>query len=101
MQQDLTPEAYDIQIHPDALDELVALPKKARRQVDQKIVGLAENPRPTNASPLKGNPYKGIWKLRSGDYRIIYQIQDKALVVFVVMVGNRKDIYRKLKRILA
>lgn len=100
MQQDRSPVAYDIQIHPDAVDDLAALPKKARRQVDQKIVGLAENPRPANARPLKGNPYKGIWKLRSGDYRILYSIQDNAFVVLVVMVGNRKDIYKRLKRLL-
>ncbi len=100
MQEDLSPVAYDIQIHPDAVDDLAALPIKARRQVDQRIVGLAKTPRPANAIQLKGSPHKGIWRLRSGDYRIVYQIKDKALVVFIVMVGNRKDIYKKLKRLL-
>ena len=93
--------AYRIDIHPDAAAELAAIPKKAQRQVDRKIQGLADNPRPAKARPLRGKDYKGIWKLRSGDYRILYDIRDKALVVLVIMVGNRKDIYKKLKRSLS
>ncbi len=92
---------YNINIHPDAEAELAALPKKAQRQVDRRIMGLAENPRPAKARPLKGAAYKGIWKLRSGGYRILYQIRDKVLVVFVIMVADRKDIYKKLKRMLS
>ena len=93
--------AYTIKIHPDALSDIAALPKKTQRQVDKKILALADNPRPAKAHPLKGNEHKDIWKLRSGDYRILYKIRDRALVVFVVMVGDRKDIYKKLKRVLS
>lgn len=92
---------YNINIHPDAEAELAALPKNAQRHVDRRIMRLAENPRPAKARPLKGGTHKGIWKLRSGDYRILYQIRDKALIVFVIMVGDRKDIYKKLKRLLS
>ena len=93
--------AYKIDIHPDAEAELAALPKKAQRQVDRRILGLADNPRPPNARQLKGDTYKGIWKLPSGDYRILYEIRDKALIVLVILVGDRKDIYKKLKRVLS
>lgn len=61
---------------------------------------LAGDPRPGSARPLKGSEYKGIWKLRSGDYRILYRIQDEILVVLVILVGDRKDVYDRLKRLL-
>ena len=92
---------YKLNIHPDAAAEVAALPKRAQRQVDRKIMGLAKNPKPAKARLLKDKAYKGIWKLRSGDYRILYEIQAKALVVFVVMVGDRKSVYDKLKRALS
>ena len=92
---------YTIEIDPDALSDMESLPKKIRRQVDKKILGLANNPKPAKAIQLKGDENKGIWRLRSGDYRIIYEIQNDTLVVFVVLVGNRKEIYKRLKRILS
>ena len=93
---------HNIEIHPDAAAELAALPKKAQRQVDRKIMGLAKDPRPANARQLKGDTYKGIWKISSGAYRILYRIlQGKILVVFIIMIGDRKDIYKKLKRVLS
>jgi len=93
--------SYKIQIHPDAQAELASLPKRIQRQVDRKICNLADNPRPPKAYPLHGDKHKGLWKLRSGDYRIIYQIKDRMLVVFIVMIGNRKGVYKKLKRVLS
>ncbi len=87
--------AYTIEIHPDARDDLSALPtKKLRRQVDRKIRSLAKTPRPPKATPLKGKRFKGLWKARSGDYRIIYQINDDVLVVLIVRIRDRRDVYR-------
>ncbi len=85
---------YTIEIHPDAQGELAGLPRKVQRQIDRKIRALASDPRPQKAIPLKGKKNKGFWRVSSGDYRIIYQIADDILVVFVVKVGHRKDIYR-------
>ena len=93
--------AYTIRIDPDALSDIESLPKKVQRQVHQKILRLKKDPRPTSASPLHGEDHKGFWKLRSGDYRVIYKIQDKTLVVIVVKVGDRKDIYKRLRRMLS
>jgi len=85
---------FEIEIHPDARDDLASLPKKIQRQVDKKLLSLAQNPRPTQARRLQGN--KDLWRIRSGDYRIIYEIRDHIMVVLVVRIGDRKDVYRKL-----
>jgi mRNA interferase RelE/StbE len=73
---------------------LSALPKAEQRQVDAKILGLAEDPRPPGVKKLEGG--SGLYRIRSGDYRILYQIEDAASVVLVVCVGNRRDVYRDL-----
>jgi mRNA interferase RelE/StbE len=86
---------YLIQVHPDAQAELAALPRKAQRQVVKKIQSLASNPRPPKAKALKRPRHGGHWRLRSGDYRIIYQIRDSILTVLVIKIGDRKDIYRR------
>ncbi len=88
--------AYQIQIDRRAEAELAALPKKARRRIDRRILALRTDPRPANARLLKGDPLRGLWRLRSGDYRIIYRIDDDVLIVLIVKIGDRKDIYRNL-----
>ena len=93
--------AYGISIHPDALAEIAALPKKIRRQIDQRITSLGADPRPAQAKQLQGDRYRGIWSLRCGDYRILYQIRDEVLLVIVVMVGDRKDVYERLERLMS
>ena len=87
---------YTIKMHPDARDDLAALPRRVQRQIDKKLLSPAKNPRPTQAEPLKGKKNKNLWRVRSGDYRIIYEIRESVLVVLVVRIGNRKEIYRRL-----
>ena len=84
---------YEVHIHPKARKELAGLPRKVQRRLDRKIRQLAREPRGPSARPL-GAAGPDIWRLRSGDYRVIYQIQDERLVVLVVKVGHRKDVYR-------
>jgi len=86
---------YEIHIHPKARKELAGLPRKVQRRLDKKIQQLARGPRGQNARPL-GAGGGDMWRLRSGDYRVIYQIQDERLVVLVVKVAHRKDVYRGL-----
>lgn len=83
---------YTITFKPVARRDFDKLPRQAQVQVQPVIDALASNPRPHNVVKLKdkGNLYR----VRSGDYRIIYEIQDAVLVVLVVEVGNRKEIYR-------
>ena len=86
--------AYRIEILPSAERELAELPKKARAQVARRIGSLADNPRPRGSKQLRAAD--GLHRIRSGDYRILYRIEDNRLVVLVVKVGSRRDVYRRL-----
>lgn len=83
---------YKIIITKNALKEISSLPTKTSKQISVVIDRLANNPRPHGCKKLKGeNEY--LWRVRVGDYRIIYQIEDTIKVVEVRKVGHRKDIY--------
>ena len=83
---------YKVQIEDRAEKALKSLEKKNRERARNAIDQLAENPRPNNSKPLKG--FSGIWRLRIGDYRIIYEIRDAELIVLVVEIGHRREVYR-------
>ncbi|OGG45836.1 MAG: addiction module toxin RelE [Candidatus Handelsmanbacteria bacterium RIFCSPLOWO2_12_FULL_64_10] len=83
---------YRLKILPSAQRELAALPTKIQRQVDKRIRALATNPRPHGSIKLSGE--KDLYRIQSGDYRIIYEIRDDVLLVTVVRVRHRKDVYR-------
>jgi mRNA interferase RelE/StbE len=85
---------FTVQILPVARKELDRIPARQRRQIEDRIVQLSVNPRPAGCKPLQGSRFTGLYRVRSGDYRIVYQILDKRLIVIVVKIGNRKDIYR-------
>ena len=67
--------------------------RKDRERITRRILALADDPRPAGVEKLSGTSEK--YRLRQGDFRILYEIQDDALVVFIVRVGNRKDVYRR------
>jgi mRNA interferase RelE/StbE len=85
---------YSVEFRPAVLKSFKRLPLKDLRRIKKKIDELAANlPNPA-ATKMKGNnPFH---KLRSGDYRIIYEIHDDRLVILVVKVGHRKDVYKRL-----
>jgi len=83
---------YSVEIDTKAAREIRALPRQEQAQVIAKIEQLADNPRPPGCTKLVGG--LGLWRLRSGSLRVIYQIQDARLLVTVVKVGNRRDVYR-------
>ena len=83
---------YKIQIKPSAVKELNKLPKKDLKKVIIKIQALSEDPRPNDCEKLSGDEK---YRIRHGNYRIVYAIQDEILVVYVVKIGHRKDIYKK------
>ena len=68
--------------------------KRIQRQIINNIRELAENPRPQGCKKLQC--YRGLYRIRSGNYRIVYTIREKKLLIFVVRVAHRKDIYRHL-----
>ena len=85
--------AYRVEVERSAKKELTALPKRDQRPVGLAIDSLADNPRPEGVRKLTGT--EDAYRLRVGDYRIVYQIADNVLTVFVVRVGHRKDVYRR------
>jgi mRNA interferase RelE/StbE len=85
--------AYTVEIVEQAKRELQQLPKRFRVQIRAKIQSLANDPFPPAAKALQGPALKGLYRIRSGDYRIIYQVRHNQLRVLVVRIGNRKDIY--------
>ena len=84
--------SYKVYIKPSAVKEIESLPKKDRSRVVQKIKGLAADPRPPGCEKLTGEEK---YRIRQGRYRIVYSITDKELIVIVVKVGHRRDIYKK------
>jgi len=86
---------YRIVIDDKALAFLSTLPQKIRRQIANKIDKLASNPWPAGSKMLQQK--KSLYRIRSGDYRIVYQIRQQQLVVLVVRIGHRKEIYKKLR----
>ena len=84
--------SYKLYIKPSAVKEIESLPKKDRARVVQKIQGLTTDPRPPGCEKLTGDDK---YRVRQGRYRIVYSIKDDELIVIVVKVGHRKDIYKK------
>lgn len=72
--------------------DLRNLPIIARRAIVKKILDMASNPQPANVTKLRGA--NDLYRLRHADYRIIYQLRSSELIVLIVKVGHRKDIYR-------
>lgn len=82
---------YTVSILPVAVREIRKLPSDARRRIQAVIELLAENPRPPAAKKLTARPE---WRVRSGDYRVLYRIEDQVLTVIIVAAGHRREIYR-------
>ena len=83
---------YAIQYKKSVEKDLRKLDHDTLKRVAKKIQLLADNPRPNGVTKLSG--VNDLYRVRQGDYRIIYQIQDNKLIVLVVKVGHRGDVYR-------
>ena len=81
-----------IQVLPFATRAIKKLPPEAKRRVQAVVELLAEDPRPPAAKKLTRRPE---WRVRTGDYRVLYRIQDDVLTVVVVHAGHRRDICEK------
>ena len=82
---------YNIEIIPSARKSLDSLEKRAFIQLKDRILALASNPRPHNCIKLIAD--EG-YRVRSGDYRILYRIDDKKKIVYIYRVKHRKEAYR-------
>ena len=86
--------SYRIEVKRSAAKTLKKIPKASRKRIVEKIDSLAEGPPNPDTTKMKGNnPFH---KVRVGDYRIVYEIQEGVLMILVVKIGHRKDIYKNL-----
>jgi mRNA interferase RelE/StbE len=91
---------FEIRILPAAQKSLAKRVRADRRlaiAIDNAICSLSENPRPPGCKQLVGSKETPLFRFRVGDYRIIYEVQDDVVLVSVIHIGHRKDIYRVLK----
>jgi mRNA interferase RelE/StbE len=83
---------YEIVLTSVASRNLTSLPRTIVRRIDAKLLGLSQNPRPQGAKKLRDRD--GLLRVRVGDYRILYRVEDDRLVVLVVRIGHRREVYR-------
>ena len=84
-------ESYKIVIKRSAAKEVEKIPKSHRKRIVAKIQDLSRQPRPLGVKKLSGEEK---YRIRQGEYRILYRIEDSIITITVVKVGNRKDVYR-------
>jgi mRNA interferase RelE/StbE len=83
--------SYKLQIKPSAVKEIEALPQKDRRRIIARIQRLSSDPRPPGCEKLSGHE---LYRVRQGNYRVLYTVQDTDVVVVVVRIGHRREVYR-------
>jgi len=82
---------YKLLIKPSAVKELEALPAKDRRRLVARLQRLSADPRPPGSEKLSG---QYLYRIRQGNYRVLYSVEDLALIVLVIKVGHRREVYR-------
>jgi mRNA interferase RelE/StbE len=83
--------SYRLLIKPSAVKELEAPPQKDRRRVVRRVHAVAEDPRPPGAEKLPGIE---LYRVREGDYPVLYEVADADQTVTVIKIENRRDVYR-------
>ncbi len=86
-------QRYEVAFEPAAIKELGRLDRPVARRIKRAVEGLAVDPRPASSTSLVGRP--GLRRLRVGDYRVLYTIEDAELIVLALRVGHRSAVYRK------
>lgn len=84
--------SYAIRISRQALKELERLPATETRRISEAVNNLSENPRPAGCKKLKGEK-EYLWRIRVGNYRVIYSIDDAVKIIEVRKIGDRKNVY--------
>jgi mRNA interferase RelE/StbE len=82
---------YAVQILRSAQRQLAKVERETRLRVVRAIEGLAHDPHPHGSKKLAG---REAWRIRVGAYRVVYEIHDDKLVVLVIAIGHRRDVYR-------
>jgi mRNA interferase RelE/StbE len=84
--------AYEVDFTTSAAKELRKLERSLQKRIIKKIEALAENPRPSGSKRLVGSDYD--YRIRIGDYRVVYEVHDGKLIVLIVRVRHRKEVYQ-------
>ena len=90
----MTPRRYEVVLSPKAEKQLDELPTPLRRRITEAVEGLESKPRPHGVKKLTGA--ENLWRIRVGDYRVVYEIEDAIRVVSVTRVGHRGGFYDRL-----
>jgi mRNA interferase RelE/StbE len=85
--------AYAVDLKPAAARDLRKLPEDVRRRIARRIDALATDPRPAGVESLKGGP--DCFRLRMGEYRILYQAERKAHALLIARIARRREAYRR------
>jgi mRNA interferase RelE/StbE len=86
--------AYRIEFTPRAERDFKSLDGSIRGRIRQRIDSLAQNPYPQGIKKIEGE--EELYRMRVGDYRVLYQVKAKVLLVLIVRIGHRRDIYRRI-----
>jgi mRNA interferase RelE/StbE len=86
---------HRVELSPAAARQLKKLGRSAIQQIAAKIDSLADDPRPRGCEKLVG--YEGLYRVRVGEYRIIYAVEDRLVLVVVLKIGSRADIYQRIR----
>ena len=89
---------YKIELHKCCKKDIKKIPRKVQNQIKDSIRELSIDPRPLNCVKMKGD--NSLYRIRCGDYRVVYSIEDHVLLVLVIEIGHRSEIYRKQPRLL-
>ncbi|MEI6790133.1 MAG: type II toxin-antitoxin system RelE/ParE family toxin [Myxococcaceae bacterium] len=88
----MMPVEYRLEFNKRYLKDLEKIPKVFQKSILQALAYLKHNPRPDGCKKMRG--FDDLYRIRCGDYRIVYQIHDNVLLIIVIDVGHRKEIYR-------
>jgi len=83
--------SYSVEVKPSARKELEGLPNNVLTRAVRKLESLGENPRPPDCKKLKA--YSDVWRIRVGDWRILYIVDDGAKLVSVTRIAHRREVY--------
>ena len=85
---------YQVILERSAIKALLKAPPRVRKAVERAIDRLADEPRPHGVKRIRSS--RKLYRIRVGDFRVVYEIQGARLVVVVVLIGDRKEVYRRL-----
>lgn len=83
---------YELVVRPSVQKDVESIPKRDLERILARIESLRDDPRPVGSVKLSGLEY---YRIRQGNYRIVYEVEDRRLIVAIIKVGHRRDVYRK------